>query len=458
MHLILLSGGSGKRLWPLSNGVRSKQFLKVLRADDGGMESMVGRICRQMAGMSRIEWDSVTVIAGESQRDQLMVQMDAHADILIEPERRDTFPAIAYAAAWLYGEKGVGKDDIIAVMPVDPYVEPHYFDRIAAIEDDIIRTGADIVLLGSKPNHPTEKFGYIIVDNGGETAFLSKPVRGFREKPPMLEAQKLIGEGALWNCGVFGMRLGYVLDFLEKHYAIRKFDREYMTRAFYSLPKISFDYEVVESAKNIRVIEYDGSWKDLGTWESLTEEMDENVIGNVIRDDTCLRSHIINELDIPVVVLGIHDAVVVVSHDGVLVTSKDETYRLKDVIGSIDSRPMYEKKRWGEYLVLNRSDSESGNTLTKKLILNKGKQISYQVHFGRKEIWTIIRGCGVLYLDGVKREIHEGDTVSIEVGTKHGLHALTELELIEIQFGDALVEEDIERLEFDWDPETGGIS
>jgi len=456
MHLILLSGGSGKRLWPLSNGARSKQFLKILRAEDGSSESMVQRIYRQLSGSDGdLKWDSVTVVAGAVQTDQLHMQLDESVNIIIEPERRDTFPAIAYAASWLFSEKGVGEDEAVAIMPVDPYVDEHYFNRIAMIENELEITGADIVLLGSKPTYPTEKFGYIIKQTGKTKKMdgtESVPVEGFREKPQIDEAIELISSDALWNCGVFGMKLKYVLDVLKKDYGFKRFDTAYVRKAFSALPKTSFDYAVVESAKNIRVIEYDGSWKDLGTWESLTEEMSDAVIGDVIKDGSTIRSHIINELNIPVVTMGIKNSVVIASPDGILVADKRETKKLKETIASLDTRPMYERKRWGEYFVLNFNSNEDGDTLVKKLVLNKDKKLSYQYHNHRAEVWTIVRGTGVLYLDGEKRSIEAGETVSFSAVVKHGLFAVTDLELIETQFGRPLIEEDVVRLEIEWEP------
>ena len=454
MHLVFLSGGSGKRLWPLSNGVRSKQFLNILRADDGSTESMVQRICRQYSGENGdLRWDSVTVVAGAAQSDQLHMQLSEEVNVLVEPERRDTFPAISYAAAWLYSELGVKEDETIIAMPVDPFVEPHYFNRIALMERELKITDAEILLLGSKPTYPTEKFGYIIPHDGGKSdnnSSESVAVKGFKEKPQTKEASDLIRKGALWNCGIFGMKLGYILNILKSDYGIKKFDIKYMRRAFSTLPKTSFDYAVVESAKKIRVIKYEGSWKDLGTWEALTEEMSDAVIGNVITDESTLHSHIINELNIPVVTMGIKNSVVVVSHDGILVADKGETEKLKDTISFLDSRPMYERKRWGEYFVLNISSTKEGDTLTKKLVLNEGKQISYQYHNKRSEVWTITRGKAIIILNDEKMEISAGETISFKTGDKHGLYAITNLELIETQFGRPLVEEDVIRLEMDW--------
>jgi mannose-1-phosphate guanylyltransferase len=456
MHLILLSGGSGKRLWPLTNGTRSKQFLELLPAEGGGTESMARRICRQIKeSAARRPWDSVTVVAGAAQRDQLLMHLDAGIEILTEPDRRDTFPAIAFACAWLRAEKGVRPGETVAAMPVDAFVGSDFFDCVGSIEDELAGRHADIVLIGSKPSRPSENYGYILRDapaDGGAQA-KSRPVSGFKEKPSAADAEGLIAKGALWNCGVFGMRLGYVLDILQSRFSITDFGEAAMRSAFFSLPKSSFDYVVVEGAENVRVIEYAGAWKDLGTWDTLAEEMGARAIGHVVADDADARSRLINELNVPLVALGAKGMVVVASPDGILVADKTETHRLKDALKAVDARPMYEKKIWGEYVVLDITRTENGDILTKKMTLRGGGQISYQVHEHRKEIWTITHGTGVLYIDGEKREIREGETVAIPVGARHGLHALTDLELIEIQFGRPLIEEDIVRLERDWDSE-----
>jgi mannose-1-phosphate guanylyltransferase len=398
------------------------------------------------------------------------MQLPQDVNIIIEPERRDTFPAIAFSITSLYSQGVLSANDVVAIMPVDPFVEPQFFDRIALIQNEIEKTDANIILLGNKPSEPTEKFGYIEIENSLEEAatqndlrldsqpdsqkgdLVSVPVAGFKEKPSLLEAQELIDRGALWNCGVFGLRVRYILDFLHEQYGVIRYEEEYIQNVFKTLPKISFDYEVVEQSKNIRAIEYVGSWKDLGTWESLTSEMSEFVLGDVLKDDSCVGTHILNELDIPIVALGVKDSVIVASSDGILVADKRETYRLKEVLADSEPRPMHEKKRWGEYHVLNRTDSIKGDTLTKKLTINEGKQISYQVHDHRKEIWTIVEGEGILYLDGKKQKVGCGDVATIEAGVKHGLHALTDLSVIEVQFGKPLIEEDIIRVQLEWSP------
>lgn len=448
MHLILLSGGSGKRLWPLSNEIRSKQFLQVLPAPDGGKESMVQRVYRQMREVGG--WRSITVAAGAAQRDQLEAQLGREVNIVIEPERRDTFPAIALACSYLYSECGVQPDEPVAVLPVDPFVDPAYFQNIAQFPAILSGISGGLVLMGAAPVKPSDKYGYIIPADGDSEI---SDVSYFKEKPDLNTAKKLIQEGALWNCGVFGLKLGYIINILKDKYQVADFSFDAMKERFLTLHKTSFDYEVVEHVKEIKVLRYDGNWTDLGTWETLSEEMASAVTGNAKVDRLCQNTHVINEQDIPVVAMGLKDMVVVASHDGILVAEKGETYRLKEFVGEIGGRPMYEEKRWGSYQVLNHSFYQDGTeALTKKLSVKAGKQISYQRHAHRKEVWTIVSGAGWLCIDEKRRQVSQGDTITIWENQCHALLASTDLELIEVQMGKPLIEEDIERLvmEFDW--------
>ena len=441
MHLILLSGGSGKRLWPLSNDVRSKQFLKLLKDENGQAESMVQRVYRQIKAVGG--WDSITIAAGASQRDMISLQLGEDVNVVIEPERRDTFPAIALACTYLFSEKSISRDEVIAVLPVDPYVDLAYFKKIKEAETVLKEAETDLVLLGAVPTFPTEKYGYLIPGQKTDNAY---DVKYFKEKPTEEEAKTLINQGALWNCGVFGLKLGYVLDILREKYHIDQFQYESMKESFKTLKKTSFDYEVVEKAKNIKAIKYEDKWMDLGTWQTITSEMKNTAEGNVVLEGICCNTHVINDIDMPVVVMGLEDSVVVASSDGILVAKKDQTSRLKDAITTIDNRPMYERKRWGKYRIIEGNQ----NSLTKKLILEPGKQISYQYHECRKEIWTIISGEGILYLDGIKSKVGVGDVVKISENMKHGIKAETEMEIIEVQIGNKMTEDDIVRIEMEW--------
>ena len=443
MNVILLSGGSGKGLWPLSNDVRSKQFLKVFRKADGTKESMAQRMYRMIREMDNAA--RITIATCENQIPQIRTQLGENIGISVEPCRRNTFPAIALAAAYLW-EQGVERDEPVVVCPVDPYVEADYFECLKELSEEAgKKDAANLTLMGIEPTYPSEKYGYIIpVSDASKAA-----VKEFKEKPDKETARRYIEQGALWNGGVFAFRLRYVLDIAKKLFGTD--DYKTFIKNYENLTTISFDYAIVEKEKSINVVRFRGQWKDLGTWNTLTEAMDEAVTGNAVAE-RCSNTHVINELGIPVIALGIEDCVVAATPDGILVTSKEKSPELKTLVA--DSRPMYERRAWGEYRVLDyKVHRDENNSLVKELILMPGQHISYQLHRHRTEIWTFTEGTGELIINGETRQVKRGDTAVIPAGTKHAIKALTELHIIEVQIGDKLTEDDIERLDWDWTEE-----
>ena len=440
MNIILLSGGSGKRLWPLSNETMSKQFLRLLRNDFGEKESMVQRVFRQI---KEIGIDANVVIAtGKSQVESIKSQLGDNVDIVVEPERRNTFPAILLASAFLKYKKNVSDDNTVLVLPVDPYTENTYFETLLKMDKVIQSSKADITLMGITPTYPSEKYGYIICDNSNNEV---KNVVRFQEKPTLEKAKQLLKDGAFWNAGVFGFKLKYIMKILNENISINSYEELY--RNFSQLKKNSFDYEVVEKASSINMIPYAGQWKDLGTWNTLTEEMPYNH-GNVITGEGNENVSIINVEGKPVVVLGLKDAVVVNSTEGVLVSNKEKSSYLKPYVENLnEGRPLFEEKRWGEYKVLEENCFDGIKTLTKHLIIKEGKSISMQLHHHRDEIWTIISGSGELVLNDKKQNVKCGDIINIKKECKHKITALTDLHIIETQIGDSLIEEDIERFD-----------
>ena len=177
--------------------------------------------------------------------------------------------------------------------------------------------------------------------------------------------------------------------------------------------------------------------------------MTEPTSGNAV-SDSCENTHVVNELGIPLIALGIKDAVIAATPDGILVTDKEVSPKLKDYVSS--ARPMYERRGWGEYKVLDYKLHEDGNnSLVKELIISPGQHISYQSHAHRTEIWTFTEGEGELILDDKNRNVRRGDVAVITPGVKHAIKGITELHIIEVQIGDELTEEDIERLDWNWD-------
>lgn len=330
IHIVLLSGGSGTRLWPLSNDSRSKQFLKVLRDEDGNHVSMVQRAFDQIERM--VPNADVTVATCAAQERSLRLQVGNDCKVVIEPERRDTAPAIMLACEHLHSEQGVDEDETVVVMPIDSFVDDEYFAKVSEIADAVKSGFADIVLLGVEPTYPSEKYGYIVpVTPIGSPRRVSR----FTEKPDTGIAKRLIKQGALWNNCVFGFKLGHMLEVLRRYGDYDSYQDLY--NRYSELPKNSIDYEVVEKADSIAVVPYAGSWKDLGTWNTLTEEMAETKSGwTVLDEETCPNTHVVNELDIPVVVSGIEDAVVIATVDGILVCGKDQSAGLKHLVAKVN--------------------------------------------------------------------------------------------------------------------------
>lgn len=441
MTIILLSGGSGKRLWPLSNDVRAKQFLKLFKTKDGGRESMVQRMYRMIKEVDTSS--SVYIATSENQVAAIKEQLGDAVGISVEPCRRDTFPAIVLAAAYLHDIQGVQKNEAVIVCPVDPYVEEDFFDLLADLQGQAEKNVSNLTLIGVEPTYPSEKYGYIIPETVDPVSIVSE----FKEKPGRETAEEYISQGALWNAGVFAFRLSYVLGIADDVFGSS--DYSYLFDNYESLPKISFDYAVVEREKNIRVMRFSGAWKDLGTWNTLTETMEDAVSGNAV-EVLCENTHVINELQIPLIAFGVNDLAITATPDGILVVDKDHSDCLKDYVP--EQRVMYEKRIWGEYRVIDYQMQGNGtNSLTKHMIVKAGQHISYQRHALRTEIWTIIEGTGSIILDGTLTEIWRGYTVSIKPGTGHAVKANTEMHIIEVQIGNELTEDDIERL--DWNSE-----
>jgi mannose-1-phosphate guanylyltransferase len=493
----------------MSNESRSKQFLKVLpdvsrqhrRNDDDALHvdhvrhehhhskrndagapsgnndpvrlvSMLQRVWAQIqqAGLTHHTY----ICSSRAQSEMIEAQLGSVRRIE-EPSRRDTFPAISLATLYLLDVEGIDENEVVVVAPIDPYVETSYFSQVARLEEVIHESGAEIALMGVTPTYPTSKYGYIKVGKGSshvripaasatnglppstqptsETALPQSqtwlPVQSFIEKPGPDLAERLIYEGTLWNCGVFAFRAGYMRTLLSHAGYPSRYEE--LVEHYEQLPKTSFDYAVVEKAQSVVVLPYQGSWKDLGTWETLCEEMEVEIIGKGQAID-CENTHILNELGIPVVAMGLRNAVVVTTPDGILVADKGKSPLLKDVIGPYQGRPMYEERLWGSYRVLDYQKLNDGTeVLTKCIVIHPGRNISYQRHNKRSEVWTVIEGTGQMAMDGEIRTVFPGDVVQIRPRTWHAIRAIERLTIIEVQRGTELVEEDIDRRFMRWE-------
>lgn len=423
MNIILLSGGSGKRLWPLSNDIRSKQFIKIFSGPDMRLESMVQRVYRQIRTV--IPDADVTIATSKSQVSAIHNQIGTEVGISIEPCRRDTFPAIALATAFLVDVKNIDTSEPVIVCPVDPYVGNDYFETLEKLVVQAGKGESNLVLMGIEPTYPSEKYGYIIPESAAELSRVSS----FKEKPDILTAEEYIRLGGLWNGGVFAYKLSYILDKARER--IGCCDYESLSKNYAKLPKISFDFEVTEKEQSIQVMRFGGTWKDIGTWNTMTEAMDRGIIGDGRLNEKCSNVSILNELDMPVLAMGLRDVIISASPEGILVSDKEQSSYIKPFVDDICQQIRFAEKSWGSFKVIDVEDE----SLTIKVTLNPGHSMNYHSHERRDEVWTVISGRGTAVVDGMEQPVKAGDVVIMQAGRRHTVIAETELKLIEVQLG-----------------------
>ncbi len=424
MNIILLSGGSGKRLWPISNDVRSKQFIKLFKNPSGEYESMLQRVYRQAVTVDPNA--NITVATGEAQVGAIRNQLGDKVSISIEPCRRDTFPAIALAGAYLHDVKGVGLQEVVTVCPVDFFVDESYYELIGQMQLQVEKNNANLTVIGIEPKYPSEKYGYIIPKSIG----FDSDVLEFKEKPTLQVATEYVEKGALWNAGVFSFKLGYILK--KAHELIDYTDYSDLYNRYSEVTKISMDYAVVEQERNIRVLRYKGEWDDVGTWNTLTEAMPDETIGNVILDEKCENTKVLNELDIPIVCMACKDLVITASVDGILVAEKEESVNIKPYVEGLDDAVRFAEKAWGTYTIL---DSKTDSMII-KLEAQKGARFAYRSQGLKQETLNITHGKGKFSIDGKEEAINAGDVIRITNGCEYIISAETEMEIIELRIGD----------------------
>lgn len=424
MNYILLSGGSGKRLWPLSNDVRSKQFIKVFKDENGNYLSMVQNVYNQIR---EVDSDSkITIATSETQVPIIYNQLGSDVALCIEPCRRDTFPAIVLAVAYLHDVLHVKEDETVVVCPVDPYVTTDYFLAMQKL-DEITKCGdANLTLMGIEPTYPSEKYGYIMPKDNKAVSL----VESFKEKPNCETAQQYIREGAIWNAGVFAFKLEYMINKAKELLNYVSYD-ELLAR-YSTLEKISFDYAVVEKETKIQVLRYKGLWKDLGTWNAFAEVAEEDVIGKGILGTNCENVKIINELQIPILCMGLQNVIIAASDQGILISEKDETDYIKSYVEQLDDTVMFSDKLWGSFRVISKNE----RNLVAKLEIKEGKEIPYCRNKSIDEIWNILSGEGIITLEGNEKVVKRGDSIMIPHDTKYKFIANTDMEVIEVQIGE----------------------
>ena len=430
MRLVLLCGGSGTRLRPLSNDLRSKLFLDLLPAPGGGRESMIRRLCRQLdeAGML----SSALFVIRRDQTALLRSRIGGSGLIIPEPGRRGTYMAAALAAAYLHSVLAADPDEIVCVMPADPLVDETFFRTIARLPGALRESKAKLALIGTVPAHPSDQFGYIVpegpVPPGGRAA-----VRRFAEKPAAADAERLIRAGALWNCGVFAFRLNYLLRSMAERGLPADYGR--LQELYGQRAADSFDREIAEREPEAVVLRHDGLWRDLGSWASLAEHLGTAVVGPGSISGDAQGSHIVNELHLPIHVIGVSGIIAAAGPDGILIANKSESSRVRDLPPPA-GQPMYGEYGWGVRRVIHTDAPDGGARTIALAKLAPGAVRRMPDEDGYDILITVIAGEGALLRqDGSRRPLRRGDAAFLARGERCALQTDAGMELIEVHIG-----------------------
>ncbi|MDF9844346.1 MULTISPECIES: sugar phosphate nucleotidyltransferase [unclassified Paenibacillus] len=435
-HTILLCGGSGQRLWPLSGTIRSKMFLNLLPAPGGGTESMIGRVCRQLgqAGLG----ESALFVTHKDQRALVRRYTGGGYPVIGEPHKRGTFTAAALGVLHLYALGTAKPEDTICVAPADMFADDDFFRLFHQFTDVLSASGAELVLLGTRPAHPSDQYGYIVPGTRGAGAYA--PVLSFEEKPGSARAEELISASALWNCGVFAFRLSFMLSQLQQMGLPAELTA--FRDCYPGLPVLSFDKEVAERSSNAVVLRHEGEWRDLGSWAALSTELQHPVTGEGGIWGDSPDSVIINELNIPLHVIGVPGIIAAAGPEGILVAGKHEANAIKTIVQQHLSAPRYGECSWGSYTILDRTTSGPQQILTIKLSLLPDQELPETTSHFRKH-WLILSGHGETLRNGLYTAARTGDSFTIGRDEQHGIRARTAMELIELRVSDDTGEESI---------------
>lgn len=317
------------------------------------------------------------------------------------------------------------------MAPADMFVDDEFFGLFHQFPGVLAASQAELVLLGTRPAHPSDQYGYIVPGNEAGGAYF--PVKRFEEKPGISRAQQLIQENALWNCGVFAFPLRCMLAHLEQMGL--PIEVTAFTARYPGLPVRSFDQEIAERSSKAVVLRHEGEWRDLGSWESLTAQLRRPVVGLGGIWGECAGTHIVNELKIPLHVIGVSGIVAVGSPEGILIAGKREANAIKEILKDASGIPLYAETDWGSYSILDRSISGTTEVLTLKLSLLPDHVTPELPCRSWRKSWIVLSGHGEVILNGSAAAAQAGQVFTILPGDTHAVKAFTAMELIEVRLG-----------------------
>lgn len=453
MKIIILAGGGGTRLFPLSRANYPKQFLKL-----NNQHSLLAQTVQRFLPLAKA--GDIVIVTNKEHLHQVKADLvDAGAPgahILLEPVGRNTAPAIALAARYCLDELGSNEDEILFVSPSD-----HIIQSAAGFLKTVKAAVADakeyIVTFGVKPDKPETGYGYIQTGSRHGAGFI---VDSFREKPDQVTAEKYLAAGNYyWNSGMFALTIATLMTELVIHqpdiHQLAEKPLAELTERFAEMPNISFDYAVAEKSAKVLTIPLTVTWSDIGSWDAIYETLPKDAAGNAIEGD-CLPIDCSNSLMLGhsrlIAGVGLEDTLIVETPDVILVAKKGESQKVKNLVAELKIRGRREASEhttvyrpWGSYTVLN----EGPGYKLKKICVTPGHRLSLQLHYHRSEHWIVTSGTAKVSIGGQEQMVHENESVFVPPSTKHRLEnpGKVPLEMIEVQNGKYLEEDDIIRFD-----------
>lgn len=455
-YALILCGGSGTRLWPLSRTLRPKQLLAL-----NGEETLLQQTAKRL--LAHVPAENLYIVTHEDHKFEVKGQLaeiapNANANVLTEPCARNTLPAIAWAVRQIQAKN---KNAIIGVFASDHAIDNEAAFITAWETAEIIAAEDYLVLLGIEPDSPATGYGYI--KPGKQIIDCNLPVfevEQFVEKPEVELAKRYVTDGYLWNSGMFVFKASVFMQMLTQYQLemasqLSKLTAENIAETYANFTNISMDYGLAEKAEKIAVVPVDMAWSDLGSWDSIyqkqTKDADNNVMhGDVFAQDTT-NSLLWSQTSL-LATAGLDNVVVVQTADATLVCDRSRTEEIKTLVARIKEHKselteihLTVHRPWGTYTVLE----EGANFKIKRIVVNPGAKLSMQKHNHRSEHWVVVSGVATITNNDVELTLKENESTYIPKTHHHRLENRSEnpLAIIEVQCGDYVGEDDIVRFD-----------
>lgn len=454
MKIIILAGGGGTRLFPLSRTCFPKQFMKI-----GGDHSLLAQTVLRFMPVTKAS--DMIIVTNQEYIHHVKAELAAcgaeEAHILLEPVGRNTAPAIALATRYCIDELGASENEVMFVTPSDHIIRQGELFLQAVGQAEEMAKLEHTVTFGITPDKPEIGYGYIEV---GEATGFGYIVKSFKEKPNQKLAEEYVAAGSYyWNSGMYAFTIGHVMQELKtyqpKIYELISHPYKDVLATFQDMPSISIDYAIAEKSKKVVTIPLSAYWNDIGSWDAIYDVLDKDKDGNAVKGD-CIPLDCTNTLMLGrsrlIAGIGLEDLLVVETDDVIVVAKKGESQKVKELVGELKKRGRREAdehttmyRPWGSYTVLG----DGPGYKMKKLVVNPGERLSLQLHYHRSEHWIVIGGTAKVTLGDEIKMVHENESVFIPMSTKHCLEnpGRLPLEIIEVQNGKYLEEDDIVRFD-----------